>query len=113
MTRDGFVQRLVLDVICDDYENVDQTILRDVAKGGAECGLAIGRTEVVNAIASLVAQGLAKGYILSCREPRCMELDSMPAIDVAEEYFETYFLATAKGIDLQLSDDSWWPWQEG
>ena len=32
MTRTEFVQRLVLDSICDDFKNVDQVILRDVAE---------------------------------------------------------------------------------
>jgi len=33
----------------------------------------------------------------------------MPPLDVVEENFETYFYITKKGMDLHLSDDSWWP----
>jgi hypothetical protein len=69
MTREEFVQRLVLDKICDDYENVDQTILVDVVKDGVECGMNIDRTEVVDALAVLIAEGLAKAYVLPSREP--------------------------------------------
>jgi hypothetical protein len=43
MTRPEFVQRLILNSICDDFENVDQVILRDVSEVGAKCGLAIRR----------------------------------------------------------------------
>ena len=31
MTRAEFVKRLVLDSVCDDFENVGQVILREVA----------------------------------------------------------------------------------
>jgi len=33
----------------------------------------------------------------------------MPALDVVEEDFKTYFYITQKGRDLHLSDDTWWP----
>lgn len=105
------MQRLVLDKICDDYENVDQTILQDVARGAAECGLTIGRSDVVKALEELIALGFAKAYTLSRREPFSTELDGMPPLDVVEENFRTYFYATKKGIDLQVSDDTWWPFE--
>ena len=52
------VRRLVLNTICDDYENVDQTILRDVSVDGGRFGFTIERSEVVDA--------LAKAHSLSC-----------------------------------------------
>jgi hypothetical protein len=36
----------------------------------------------------------------------------MPVLDVIEEDFETYFYATKKGIDLQLSGDTRWPFND-
>jgi hypothetical protein len=63
----------------------------------------------VDALAKLIRQGLAKAYLLSGREPFAVELDQMPALDVIEEDFRTYFLATRKGIDFHCSDDTWWP----
>jgi hypothetical protein len=36
----------------------------------------------------------------------------MPALDVIEEDFETYFLATKKGIDLPLSHWTSWPFDD-
>jgi hypothetical protein len=36
----------------------------------------------------------------------------MPAIGPVEEDFRTYFYITKKGMDLHLSDDSWWPFDD-
>jgi len=89
----------VLDAICDDYENVDQVILRHVSELSANCGLKIDRAEVVSALAWLIEDGLAKAYLLSCREPHVTELPGMPPLDVPEEYFKTYFYCTKRGMD--------------
>ena len=112
MTRKAFVRRLVLNSICDDYENVDQCILRDVAADGARCGLTIERPEVVDALAGLIENGLAKAYRLSALLPHTTELEGMPPMAVVEEDFETYFFIAPKGMDLHLSDDAWFPFDE-
>jgi hypothetical protein len=111
MTRSEFVRLLVLNSICDDFENVDQIILPDVARTGARCGLTIERSEVVGALASLIADGLAKAYILPGpeRSPFSGELPGMPPMDEVEENFKTYFYITKKGMDLHLSDREWFP----
>ena len=41
MTRAEFVQRLILNSMCDDFENLDQVILRDVAEVASKCGLTV------------------------------------------------------------------------
>ena len=110
MTRAEFVERLILNSMCDDYENVDQVILRDVAETAARCGLKIERSEVVERLRSLVAAGLAKAYDLSVDPSR--ELEGMPPLDVPEEDFRTYFYPTEKGMALHESDGSWWPLDE-
>jgi hypothetical protein len=114
VTRSEFVQRLVLNEICDDFENVDQVILRNVNETAAKCGLKIERKEVVEALARLVEYALAKAYDLSNLKdaPGSGELQGMPCIDETEEYFRTYFYCTKKGKDLQLSDHSWWPFDD-
>lgn len=48
-------------------------------------------------------------YLLSSKEPCSTEILGMPALDVVEEDFKTYFYITQKGRDLHLSDDTWWP----
>jgi hypothetical protein len=111
MTRAEFVQRLILNTICDDFENVDQVILRNVAEVGAKCGLTIQRPEVVEGLRVLVEAGLAKAYELSAAvgDPFSGELQGMPPLDVPEEYFRTYFYVTKKGMEFHQSDGSWWP----
>ena len=97
VNRSELVRRMVLNAICDDYENVDQMILRDVAKHGAKLGFAVERSDIVGALAELIKDGLAKAYLLSATEP-AKELESMPSLEVVEENFETYFYITKKGM---------------
>jgi hypothetical protein len=106
MKRSEFVRRIVLDHIANDYENVDQTVLGEVADFGARCGLVIERPEVVEALAGLIETGLAKAYLLS---NTAIELPGMPAMDVVEEDFQTYFYVTKAGKELIQSDETWWP----
>jgi hypothetical protein len=110
MDRRELVRRLVLIEISDDFENVDQIILPNVAKDAAKCGLSIERAEIVDALAGLVKDGLAKAYILTppCGDPFSREFQGMPSLDVVEEDFETYFYVTRQGKDL-VSDDTWRP----
>ncbi len=105
MDRSELIRLMVLNEICDDFENVDQVILPQIAKEVAKCGLVIERSEIVDALAGLVKDGLAKAYLLSPYEPFSTELQGMPPLDVIEEDFETYFYVTKKGMDLQLSGD--------
>jgi hypothetical protein len=111
MDRNELVRRLVLNAITDDYENVDQVILRSVAKDGAKCGIVIERADVVNALASLVEDGLAKAYLLSGTVsgtgPFATEIQGMPRLDAVEEYFKTYFYVTNEGMDLHCSPTVW------
>jgi hypothetical protein len=112
MNRTELVRRLVLNQICDDYENVDQIILPNVAKGGARCGLVIERAEIVAALAGLIEDGLAKAYLLSGTKPYSTELQGMPSVDLVEKDFKTYFYITKKGEDLHVSDDTWYPFDD-
>jgi len=49
----------VLNLICDDYEKVDQVILPHVANEGAKLGLKVERYDVVDAFAQFIEEGLA------------------------------------------------------
>jgi len=112
MDRSELVRRLVLSEIADDYENVDQIILPSVAKLGVKLGLSIDRSEISDALRSLVGDGLAKAYLLSGKEPFSTEIQGLPALDVVEENFKTYFYITEKGNAFQLSDNTWWPFDD-
>ena len=111
MTRAEFVQRLILNSMCDDFENVDQVILRDVAGVAAKCGLTVERPEVVENLRWLVEAGLAKAYDLSpaTGDPFAGELQGMPPLDALESDFRTYFFPTQKGMEFHKSDGAWWP----
>jgi len=114
MIRRDFLRRLVLNSVCDDFENVDQVILRDIATAAAKCGLRVERSEVVDTLASLIADGLVKAYILPGPGPSPFsgELRGMPPVEVIEEDFRTYFYITKQGADLHRSVDRWWPFDE-
>jgi hypothetical protein len=114
MNRIEFLQQLVLNAISDDFENVDQVILRQVAEQGAKCGLTVERSDIVEALRALVETGLAKAYDLfsGIRDPFAGELRSMPALDVVEEDFRTYFYITKKGMDFHLTDVTAWPFDD-
>ncbi len=108
MSRSELIRRMVLNAICDDYENVDQIILPSVAKDCAKLGFSVDKFDVAGALAELVKDGLAKAYLLSGSEaPK--EFEGMPSLEVVEENFKTYFYITKKGMDLHRSDDTWWP----
>jgi hypothetical protein len=109
MTRPQLLQRLVLGAICDDFENVDQIIFQTVAEEAARCGFSIQRSDVVEALTSLVQAGMAKPYDLSASvdDPFSGELEAMPQLDTVKEDFRTYFYVTKKGLDFHLSDASW------
>ena len=109
MTRTELIRLLVLREICDDFENVDQIILPNISRDGASYGFTVERPEVVEALAWLVTEGLAKAYILSSRPPHETQIGGMPSIDHVEDDFRTYFLATDNGRHLHRADDSWWP----
>ena len=93
MERGELIRRLVLDMICDCLENVDQCILPTVSKDCIKLGFSIERSDIVDAMTSLVADGLAEAYIMPDVEHA---LEGMPSLDVVEEYFKTYFCITKK-----------------
>jgi hypothetical protein len=68
-------------------------------------GFTVDRSEIVEALAGLIADGLASAYLLSGYGPS-RKLDGMPPLEVVEEDFTTYFYITKKGLDFHLSDDT-------
>jgi hypothetical protein len=115
MDRRELVRRMVLNAICDDFENVDQIILPVVAEDCGKLGFIVERSEIVGALTRLVEDGLAKAYDLHNLpngDPFSGELGNMPSLDQVEEYFKTYFYITKKGMDFHTSDDMWWPFHD-
>jgi len=106
VNRGEFVRRAVLASICDDYENVDQVILREVAGEGVKRGVEVARAEIVNALAALVEEDWRRRMRSPVPHPFLSELEAMPVLDVIEEYYSTYFLATKRGIELHVADNA-------
>ena len=60
-------------------------------------------------MAELVQAGLAQAYKLSSTSPTAVVISGVPPHDELAEY---YFLATPKGMQLHVSDDEWYPFDE-
>ena len=104
MKGNDLIRQLVLESICNDYENVDQVILPEIVDKASNFGLHIDRPEIVEALAGLVAAGLAKAYLLSTQKPFFTELEGMPPLDTIETDLKTYFYITDSGRNLILSE---------
>ncbi len=65
---------------CDRSGRGDERILCNVREDAALIGLSVERSEVVDGLAGLMADGLAKAYDLSAREPHCVELSRCRSI---------------------------------
>jgi hypothetical protein len=101
MDRSEMVRRLVLSEISNDYENVDQIIFPDVRQECWNRGVKVERSDIVEALRSLIEDGFAKAYILSTTKPYATELSGMPGLEIVEEDFETHFFATKTGRNVQ------------
>jgi hypothetical protein len=108
MTRKELVCRFVLNEIGDDYENLEH-IRSLIAKEAERCGLVISIVEIAQALVDLMEAGLAKAYKLTPTRRTAEEVPSVPSLDRIGEY---YFWATPKGIELQVSDGDWYPFDE-
>ena len=103
MTREEIIRDLVLSEISDDYENVDQCILPHVEQALAETSIRVERADIVDALRSLVADGIASVHRLSAHQPYETRLEEMPPLETPETDFETYSLVTAKGLEHVVS----------
>jgi len=107
---------MVLDTICDDFENVDQRILPVVAEDCGKLGLVVERPEIVGILKTLVGDGLARAYDLSQLSDRgnpfSGALRNMPSLDEVEDRFKTYFYITDEGRAFHTADETWWPFDE-
>jgi hypothetical protein len=105
VNKQELLRRLVLNTICDDYENVDQTVFQNVSGCCARSGWAIERSDVVSTLSGLVAEGLAKAYCFVESQP--VELPAMPPL--SDDDFDFWFCITSSGMAYHLADNTWWP----
>ncbi len=99
------LRMFVLDTIADDYENLEK-ICADVSAMSTRCGLSVQSSDVVEALVSLIASGLASPYKL---RPTAEKVEGVPPISNLGNY---YYWVTEKGRGVQLSDYADWPFGE-
>jgi hypothetical protein len=108
MIRSELVRMLVLDVVANDYEEVEkiETDVRELAMG---CGIALQSIEVLAALRDLVEAGLVKAYRFLPGAQKYEEIHGLPP---ENEFRDCWFWITSKG-KLQIeASDGLWPFDE-
>lgn len=106
MTRSELIRMFVLDVIADDYEDLEK-IYADANELAERSGLSIQKSEILEGLIDLIGSGLASAFILTTVP--IQKIDGVPPLDKMKDY---YFWVTNKGKELQLSDYGGWPFDE-
>jgi hypothetical protein len=106
MSRSELLRMFVLDVIADDYENLEK-IYSDVNELGVSSGLSIQKPEIIDALIGLLESDLASAYKLSGTAPN-QKVQGVPSRDKLVDY---YFLVTERGQIIQRADDDGWPFE--
>jgi hypothetical protein len=107
------VLRIVLNEISNDYENLHQ-ITKQVRRTSSDCGMTISVHEILQALADLVAAGLAKPYRLSNGVkgidgmPPAGEIGSPDEPDVED----AFFWITKKGMKIHVAECPDWPFDD-
>jgi hypothetical protein len=110
MTRLELIRRLVLNEICDDYEDIFQ-IEKQLGQGLQDVSFSISQEEVIRALAELIELEWARAWDLSSNNPEVLPYDGMPPTTEIVPW-RTYFWATPTGIAINVADDSWSPWND-
>lgn len=107
MDINELIRMFILDVIADDYENLEkiQTEVKDFA---CRSGLKIGDGDVARELANLIDGGLARAYRLSTTAPVREMSGTPPAADLNRYY---YWLTEA-GRDVQMAECPAWPFND-
>jgi hypothetical protein len=104
MDRNDTVRMFILDVIADDYENLEK-IRREVTALGARSGLTIHSSEIVRVLMEIIRTGLVRAYRLSPTQPT-REVEGVPPQEEAEDL---YYWLTDEGKKIQTSNYKNWP----
>ena len=111
MTRREQIRMFILDVIADDYEEIEH-ITETVDKWFGVCKLAITRNEIVQALITLIQEDSARAYHLSGtpgHKPE--EIKAIISPDQIQ-LRDPYFWITDKGREEIIRPDDGWPFDE-
>jgi hypothetical protein len=110
LSRDELIHVFALDVMADDYENLEQ-VYQGVSRLASRCGMAVEphalKSAVDQAVVDSVQRGLAKAYRLSPTAP-VEEIDCLLHLGQVQDL---YFFITDEGRQL-VSSYAGWPFDE-
>jgi hypothetical protein len=109
-SRRELVRRIVLNEICDDYENLSVSIADPVGRRVRDCGFTIERSEIAMLLLELVELGWAKAYQLGGQE--VVEYDRMPSVEEMDNPNGAWFYVTHAGMKVQSAGYEGWPFDD-
>jgi hypothetical protein len=110
--RSDLVRMLVLNEICDDYENLTISIMPPVVERGRQCGVKVEKSDLVRALNELIESGLAKAYWLRGDGRPVEEFETMPTLSQMEDPYGAWFLVTEEGLKIHRTNGDFWPFHE-
>ena len=104
MDLNELIRMFILDVLADDYENLEK-IYDEIHNFASRCDIAIGERDIDRELKSLIAAGLVEAYRLSPTAPP-EKAFGVPPDDCLDQH---YYWLTAEGLDLQRAEYPGWP----
>ena len=111
MTRSEWIRRLVLNGICDDYEDIEQ-ITKYVHDVGPRCAITISHDEIIQTLRELIELGYAKAWDLSrWPDPATTDCQGMPPSEDITP-MDPRFFRTEEGLAFQKARSTGGPFDE-
>ena len=108
MTRGELLRLLILEDVCDDYEEIEH-ITGSVTVLAQKCGINVTRDEIVQELMNPIDAALVKAYrLFSSRRPAEAFDGRPPLTELEESGGYTYFLITENGMKVHLANDHRW-----
>ncbi len=105
LTRADILRTFALNEVSDDYENFER-IEKQCRILGAKCNLTFASSEVSEALAHLIKNGLVKSFWLSTRGP-AREIEGVP---IEADLPRAYFFQTEEGKLVHAAN--FWPFDD-
>ena len=107
MKRTELIRIFVLNAMVDDYESFEQ-ISKDIARDNERCGITANRSDILDALTTLIKDGLVQAYRYS--GPPRNEFDKIqgvPPLDEIDNPWYSYFFVTKKGREVHSATEDW------